>query len=408
MNNQNCRVSGKPLEKILDFGLQPLGNGFVPANKSIKEYFYEMQIGFCPESRLLQLINQPEPERMFHDQYAFFSSTSKRMAQHFKDFAESALKLVHVNATDPFVIELGCNDGILLRHFSDRKVRHLGIEPSENVAKEANKIGVDTISQFFSAKLADQIVDLHGQADLFIAANVMCHIPDILDVAFGIQKLLKPNGVAQFEDPYLGDVLEKTSYDQIYDEHVFLFSCLSVEHLFEQVGLELVDAEHQSTHGGSMRYTLAHKGKYPKSNRVINLIAREISNGLGEAKTYHSFAKNVQNSRDQLIGMISNLKKQGMSVAGYAATSKSTTILNFCKIGPEDLDFISDTTPIKIGTLSPGMHIPVKSHDFFKEKKPDVALLFAWNHVEEIMGKELDFTKNGGKWLTHVPKVKLL
>ena len=173
--------------------------------------------------------------------------------------------------TDPFAVELGCNDGIMLKHFAEKGIRHLGIEPSLNVAQEANKVGVKTISEFFSEDLADEVVRDHGQADAFFAANVMCHIPDILGVAKGIKKLLKPSGVVMFEDPYLGEIIEKTSYDQLYDEHVFLFSALSVQYLFGTQDMELIDLQPQSTHGGSMRYVLAHKGAYEVKESVSRI-----------------------------------------------------------------------------------------------------------------------------------------
>jgi methylation protein EvaC len=254
MNTGKCRVSGAPLTFVHDFGMQALGNGFLLSEDFDKEYFFPMQIGFSEKSCMLQLISQPEPEKMFHDQYAFFSSTSKYMANHFEEFSSTVMNSGFITKEDPFIVELGCNDGILLKHFANRKMRHLGIEPSENVAAVANENGVETVSEFFNAELASRIVSEHGQADAFLAANVMCHIPDIISVVNGIKNLIKPTGVVIFEDPYLGDIIEKTSYDQIYDEHVFLFSALSIKYLFEQVDLELIDLQRQQTHGGSMRY----------------------------------------------------------------------------------------------------------------------------------------------------------
>ena len=218
-----------------------------------------MKLGYSKESKMVQLFNQPEPERMFHDQYAFFSSTSKYMSKHFKDFANFVKESNYLDSNNPFIIELGCNDGILLKNFASEGINHLGIEPSENVAKEANKNGVNTINKFFSEKLADEILEKYGKVDAFMAANVMCHIPEINNVVRGIEKLLKDSGVVIFEDPYLGDVIQKTSYDQIYDEHVFLFSAISVSNLFNLHGMELIDLHHQKTHGGSMRYVLAKK-----------------------------------------------------------------------------------------------------------------------------------------------------
>lgn len=403
-----CRIAGTPLTKVVDFGLQPLGNGFLEPRQFTEEYFFPMEVGFSEVSMMLQLIEQPAPEIMFHDHYAFYSSTSRFMAQHFKEFADQVLKSGYLSKQDPFVVELGCNDGIMLRNFAERGLRHLGIEPSLNVAQEANKHGVRTCSEFFSEHLADAIVRDNGQADAFLAANVMCHIPDIVGVAKGIRKLLKPTGVLMFEDPYLGDVIAKTSYDQLYDEHVFLFSALSIQYLFGLHGMELIDVQPQKTHGGSMRYVLAHRGAHPVRDSVGQIIACEREAGLDRLATFEGFRRNVEQSRAKLVDLLRELKAQGKRVAGYGATSKSTTILNYCKIGPDLIEYISDTTPIKQGKLTPGMHIPVVPYQKFQDNPPDYAVLFAWNHAEEIMAKEKEYMAHGGKWIIHVPEVKVL
>jgi len=406
--NNICRVTGYPLTEIINFGSQPLGNGFVSSANPEEEYFFPMVAGFAEDSMMFQLINQPEPKKMFHENYAFFSSTSMHMRNHFKTFADHVIDSGYMSEADPFVVELGCNDGIMLKHFSEKGIRHLGVEPSLNVAKEANKVGVKTISEFFSEDLADEVARNHGQADIFFAANVMCHIPDILGVAKGIKKLLKPSGVVMFEDPYLGDIIKKTSYDQLYDEHVFLFSALSVQYLFGTQDMELIDLHPQSTHGGSMRYTLAHKGAYEANDSVAQIIETELKQGLDRQEIFQVFKKNVETSRENLVELLTKLKAEGKRVVGYAATSKSTTILNYCNIGPDLIEYICDTTPIKQGTFSPGMHIPIVPHKMFADNPPDYAVLFAWNHAEEIMAKEQSYMQNGGKWILHVPEVRVL
>ena len=405
--NKFCRVDGSELIPINDFGLQPLGNGFLQPNQTNDEYFFSMQTGFSESSLMFQLLDQPNPEQMFHDNYAFFSSTSTQMSLHFKKFADEILESKFVK-DDPFIIELGCNDGIMLKHIANKKIRHLGIEPSLNTAREANKVGVETLSEFFSTELANKVQSQHGQADIIFSANVMCHIPDINDIANGISTLLKTTGVLVFEDPYLGDVINKTSYDQIYDEHVFLFSALSVSNLFSKYGMELINAEPQKTHGGSMRYTLAHKGAYPVEKNVEDVLKSELKLGLDKIATYKKFDDNVRKSRSDLIQLLQEIKSQGKSIAGYAATSKSTTILNYCNIGNDLIEYISDTTPLKHNTLSPGMHIPVLPYQEFLDRKPDYAFLFAWNHSDEILAKERSYIDSGGKFITHVPTVDVL
>ena len=408
MKTNICRISGTPLTKVVNLGMQPLGNGFIEADQLPDEYFYPMEAGYSEESMMFQLLEQPAPEKMFHDHYAFYSSTSNYMAQHFKQFANQVIQSGYLSKEDPFVVELGCNDGIMLKNFAERKIRHFGIEPSLNVAKEANKHGVRTRSEFFTEELAETIVREDGQADAFLAANVMCHIPDLVGVVKGIRKLIKPTGVVMFEDPYLGDVVAKTSYDQIYDEHVFLFSALSIQYLFALHGMELIDVLPQKTHGGSMRYVLAHRGAYPIKESVKELIEKERAQGLDRLATFETFRDNVEKSRENLLALLTKLKAEGKKVAGYGATSKSTTILNYCGIGPELIEYISDTTPIKQGKFTPGMHVPVVPYETFNSNPPDYAVLFAWNHAEEIMAKEKEFMAAGGKWIVHVPEVKVL
>jgi SAM-dependent methyltransferase len=408
MKNPRCRITGEPLLKVLDLGRQPLGNGFLLPEQFPEEYFYPMEVGFAEKSMMFQLVEQPAPEQMFHEQYAFYSSTSRVMERHFGEFAHNVMASGYLSKEKPFVVELGCNDGIMLKHFAQENMHHLGIEPSLNVAKVANAQGIRTLSEFFSEPVAQKIVREDGQADAFLAANVMCHIPDIIDVVKGIRAILKPTGIAMFEDPYLGEVIEKTSYDQIYDEHVFLFSAHSIQYLFRLHGMELIDVQSQPTHGGSMRYVLAHTGAYPVKDAVTRLLEKEKSLGLHRLSTFEIFRKRVEQSRTELVQLLRDLKSQGKRIAGYGATSKSTTILNYCGIGPKLIDYISDTTPIKQEKFTPGMHIPVKSYEAFTAAPPDYAVLFAWNHAEEIMAKEKAFMAAGGRWIVHVPEVRVL
>lgn len=405
MKLDQCRVCEKEISAFMSFGRMPIANGFLTEEQIPAEYFFELAPAFCEACGMFQLIEQPEAQMMFHENYAFFSSTSKHMQTHFAQFAKLVINDFIQNRPDPFVVELGSNDGIMLRNFKEAGIRHLGIEPSENVADVARSKGINTISKFFNLEVASEIVEQHGRADAVLAANVMCHIPDINAVAAGIAKLLKPDGVLLFEDPYLGAMIEKTSYDQIYDEHVFIFSATSVAAAFGRHGLELIDLLPQSTHGGSMRYVLAPRGSHAVKPSVASVLEKERVMGLHEPATYDRFRKNCETSRDQLIELLESLRARGKRVAGYGATSKSTTVTNYCGIGPEHIEFVSDTTPIKQGKLTPGAHIPVRSYDAFVQSPPDYAVLFAWNHAAEILEKEKGFTSRGGKWIMFVPKV---
>lgn len=399
----DCLICGTGIEPFISFGRMPIANGFLTRDQFSAEPFFELAAGFCANCKMVQLTDLVDPGKMFHDNYAFYSSTSSRMAAHFEALADR-IKARHLGP-DPLVVEIGSNDGILLRHFATAGIRHLGIEPSANVAAAARANGVNTLSEFFSESLADRIIGEHGHADVFVGANVMCHIPTLHSVVAGIAKLLKPAGVLIFEDPYLGDIIERTSYDQIYDEHAFYFSVTALDYVFTRHGLEIIDAEPQPTHGGSMRYTVGHRGQHDISDRTMALRAKEQALGLGNRDTYTAFRQRVERSRVELTALLRKLRHGGKRVAGYGATSKSTTVTNYCGITPDLVEFISDTTPIKQGKFSPGTHIPIRPHADFRSNYPDFALLFAWNHGEEIRANERPFVAAGGQWIVYVPKV---
>ena len=393
---------------IYSFGSMPIANGFLRKEYFDKEYFFELATAFSPKHKLFQLVEQPDPKKMFHENYAFFSSTSKKMAEHFEKMAHNYKEEFLTNTENAFVVELGSNDGIMLRHFAKAGIKHLGIEPSSNVAEVAKKNGVNTISKFFGKETAQEVLEIYGKADIISAANVMCHIPNLDSVGQGVNILLKDQGIFVFEDPYLGDMIQKTSYDQIYDEHVYIFSVMSVSEVFAPHGLEIFHVEPQKTHGGSMRYYLCRKNAHPIRESVSLQRKKELDLGLDRIETYQEFARNCEKSKTDFVSLLKTLKSQGKRIVGYAATSKSTTVLNYCNIGPDIIDYICDTTPLKQNKFSPGMHIPIKPYEFFKEDKPDYAILFAWNHAEEIFAKEQGFLDQGGKWILFVPEVKIL
>jgi methylation protein EvaC len=385
----------------------PIANGFLRSAQFADEYFFELRVAFCPNCGMVQLMDPVDPGKMFHENYAFFSSTSAWMAAHFKQLADHLIR-DYLQTPDPFVVEIGSNDGIMLQHLATEGIRHLGVEPSRNVAQKAMDRGIHMLCEFFDEKVAREILAENGPADVFVGANVMCHIPQLHSVFAGVKTLLKPNGVLIFEDPYLGDIVEKTSYDQIYDEHVFYFSLKSISHLAEQHGLEIVHVMPLGVHGGSMRYVVAPQGTRTVSTSVAGLRAREAALGLHRSEAYQRLCRNIERSRDDLMQLLQDLKRQDKRVVGYGATSKSTTVTNYCGITSDLVEFISDTTPIKQGKFSPGAHIPVRPYEDFAAHYPDYALLFAWNHAAEIMAKEQNFRNSGGQWLVYVPRVEVL
>lgn len=403
-----CLICNTNYVPFMTFGKMPIANGFLAREDFENEYFFEMEVAFCENCKMFQLVNIPERELMFNEHYAFFSGTSKYMGLHFESFANHVLADYIGNKIDPFIVEIGSNDGIMLQHFAKRGIRHLGIEPSENVANVAREKGINTIVEFFDKPLAEKIVSEYGQADAYIAANVMCHIPYIKSIVDGIKTLLKPDGIVMFEEPYLGNVIQQTTYDQIYDEHTFLYSVHSIKYLFNLFDMEVIDVEPQETHGGSMRYVIAHKGMKTVSANVSKQLNFETALGLNMPETYLQFKTNCEESKKSLLNILNDIRKQGKSIVGYAATSKSTTIINYCGITSDHLDYICDTTPIKQNKFSPGAHIPVKPHGEFQKDYPDYALLFGYNHSKEIMEKEQNFMKQGGKWILYTPKVEII
>jgi len=295
----------------------------------------------------------------------------------------------------------------MLQNFVSDKIPCLGIEPSKNVADVSKNKGIEVLTEFFDKPLADKISKNYQKADAILSANVMCHIPYMHSIYEGVKTLLNEDGVFIFEDPYLGEIIEKTSFDQIYDEHVFLFSALSISHIANMHDLELVNVEPQITHGGSMRYTLAHKGVKQVSQNVISLIKKEKEIGLDKNYAYLDFNDSVNKIKNDLIELLNNLKDAGKKVVAYGATSKSTTVTNYFGITPDLVECIYDTTPIKQNKYSPGAHIPVLPYDQFRDSNPDYVLLFAWNHSEEIMKKEIDFMGDLRRWITYIPSVKV-
>ena len=411
-----CKIcNNKTLEEFIDFGDMPAANAFLKKEDLDKpEYKYKMAVGFCHSCYMTQLINTVPydkyiiPDEKGKTNYAFFSSTSKFMEKHFAKFTEEVeTRFLEGNKK---VVEIGSNDGIMLKSFKNRE-KVLGIEPSYNVAQIARKQNIETIVDFFSRDLARKIAK-EKKARAVISTNVFLNIIDIHDFMKGVQELLDEKGVFITEDPYLLDILEKNSYDQIYDEHIWYFSLSSLSKLFSRYDLEIFDAEKQETHGGSMRVYTARKNTYEKTERLKNYLEIEKQKEINTIKPYHEFADRVEKNKEKFYNLIKDLKKNGKKVVGYAAASKGTIVQNYCNLGPEIIDYISDSTPFKQGLYTPGKHIPIVSPDKFhedvKNNNIDYAVLFAWNHAEEIMEKEKEFLKRGGKFVVHLPEPRIL
>ena len=392
----------------MSFGRMPIANGFLTPSEIANEYFFELAPAFCERCGMFQIIEQPRPEKMFHAQYAFFSSTSRYMQAHFERIRRGVISEVLAgrptrSSSNSAAMTVSCCATSMRAACAISASSRRSMSPTSRAsAAFAQSVHFSTASLPTRSSPSTAGPTRSWLPTLCVTSRICLASPP------GVQRLLKPDGVFIFEDPYLGDMIEKTAYDQIYDEHVFIFSVTSVQRAFAAHGLELVDVAPQITHGGSMRYMLAPKGSRPVSPRVAAQLANERAQGLDRAETYQRFKENCENSRTPLMQMLEDLRREGKRVVGYGATSKSTTVTNYCGITPAQVEFISDTTPIKQGKLSPGAHIPVRPYDEFTRKYPDCALLFAWNHAAEIRDKEQAFIAAGGRWLVYVPEVKIV
>ena len=395
-----CKLTNKEILPFMSFGKMPLANGFLGENDFKNEYFYEMEVGFSEELSLFQLNEHPQPKKMFNKKYPFYTGSSEFMKLHFKKYAEWLKKdFLKSNSN---LIEIGSNDGTFLSNFSNSNINYLGFEPSDNVAKKATENNINTINNFFNLNNVSELKAFINKTDVICASNVICHIPDLENLILTVDKLLSKKGFFIFEEPYMGAMFEKVSYDQIYDEHIFMFSINSVKKIFNKYNFDLVNILPQITHGGSMRYVLSRKNEHTVNQNVIEGLKLENNKNLDNLNSCLVFKKNCEESKDRIKNKLYEFIKEGKKICGYAATSKSTTILNYCNIDKKVISFICDTTKEKIGKFSPGTHIPIVPTSYFHKNPTDIAYLFAWNHREEIFAKEKDFIKNGGKWTSHV------
>jgi len=390
-------------KKFLDLGKQPIANGFLYKDQIKNEYFFNLGVAFDGTTKLVTQTEYVDPPLMFNDDYVYRGSMSQTMREHFKKL--STLLWKNDNPM-PKVLEIGSNDGVFLKHWPNDST--IAVEPCGNFAKETRNMGYKTYADFWDTKLAEEIKLVDGERDIIFAANCICHIPDLDETFKAINLLLKETGVFIFEDPSLAEVINNNSYDQIYDEHPHVFSVIALDNLLNRNGLEIVKVENLSVHGGSNRIYAMKKGVGTVDVSVEQNKTYERILGLDKLETFVRFAEKVNQSKSDLLRLLKKCKEEGKKVISYGASSKSTTIFNYCGIGPELISYITDTTPEKQGKLSPGMHIPVMSPEQGFNETVDYAYLGAWNFIQEIKNKEIDFVKGGGKFISHVPLVKFV
>ena len=388
---------------FLNLGQQPLANSFL---KDIKrstlrnEFFYNLKICFNTKNYLVSIKKPVNPKKQYTDQYAHRASESKTMRLAFKQIAKKLFKRFKPKK----IMEIGSNDGVFLKNFNKKSV--IAVEPCKNLARITKKL-FKTYDEFWNLKLSKKLIkEKKGEIDLIFSANTISHIPNLEETFTGINNILSQDGVFVIEDPSLLKVLQNNSYDQFYDEHVYVFSSISINNIIKKFGLRLFDIEHLTTHGGSNRYYICkEKGKYKQSLRLKRALKKELSYKLDKIKSYYKFSKRVKLSRKKLFKLIVSLKKRNKKIISYGATYKSTTVFNYCRINSRMIDYVTDTTLNKQGKYTPGTHLKIISPNDGINDNIDYAFLGAWNFKKEIFKKEKNFLKRGGKFITHVPKI---
>lgn len=407
MKNYECRVCNVEIKELMSFGKMPIANAFV-INKNDDQYLFNLKIGFCEKCFTFQVLEIPEAKKMFNNNYAYLASTSQVMKNHWKELGDKLIKEKKLEKSS-FVVEVGSNDGIFLENISKREIPHLGIDASKNVCDIAEKKGVKTLNGFFGVSIADEIVSKHGKADIILSTNTMHHIEDINNVAEGMSKLIKDNGIIVTEDPSLLEMIKKNSYDQIYAEHMYIWSLASMNSLFNKFNLEVFDIENNNFHGGCSRYFIGKKNKRKISQNVIVHEKLETKIGINKISTYKKFIENVKLSKKKLNQLIYKIKDEGKKIVGYGAPAKSTTVLNYCGLNYESIDVIYDNSATKINKYTPGKSlIKIDNSSNFEKELSEYCVLFAWNHKDEILNKEKQYSKKGGKWIIPVDGIKII
>lgn len=394
MKTTNCKITGEKIPILFNFGKMPIANSF---SKTVSmKGSYDMKIAFNKKNGVFQLVNAPNPKKLFNKNYAFLSSTSNHMKEHFTKISNKIKNKISKKKSS--ILEIGCNDGIFLQNF--KTYNHLGVEPSKNVYKISKKKGIKVVNAFFDKKLLLK-KKLINRFDVIFAANVICHIPDINSLFKCIETSLKNNGIFIFEEPYLGSMIEKTSYDQIYDEHFYMFSANSINSIIKDLNLELVNAEKIQTHGGSMRYYVKKTKQKNISKKLKKIFDYEKKLKITKIETIKKFVQECKKSKNKILNQIKKIRKKKSKIFGYGATSKSTTILHFCGVNSKLISGIFDTSPTKIDKYFPGKKIKIIDYKKFNFLNPKYCILFAWNHYMEIFRKEK--SKNI-KWICHIDK----
>lgn len=403
-----CLVCGsQTLEPFLHLGETALANKFLIAQElSVPEPLYPLSVGFCHTCGHVQLLERVPPRLMFED-YLYTSAASDTLRTHFDELSALIVERCRLRPED-LVIDIGCNDGTLLSGFQRYGVKTLGVDPAANLSELTCQSGIERYVGFFTASTAQQIVRTWGRASVITATNTFPHIQELPDFVEGIKTTLVPGGVFIIEAHYLVDLLAQVAFDTIYHEHVSYWTLGPMTHLFAEQGMEIVQAERLPLHHGQLRVFVQRQGEGPVHSSVAELLAMERALGIDQFATYHRFALQTQQLKQDLHRTLNGLQAQGKRVVGYGAPAKATTLLTFLELGPDTVAYIVDRSPLKQGRYTPGLHIPVVPPDRLLADQPDYVLLLAWNFVDEILDQQAEYRRRGGKFIVPVPAVKIL
>ncbi len=410
MKITKCRIcSNGNLHNFLSLGNQPLANSFLKKEQlDEKEEKFPLNLCFCDNCKLVMLTDVISPEKMFKN-YVYVSSTTNTFKEHFKEFAHEFLTMMNLD-NNSLIVDIGSNDGILLKPFKDAGMYVIGVEPATNVAKIAESSGIETINEFFNDTVTQRIINKKGRADMVTATNVFAHVDDITSLTRNVYSLLKDDGIFVIEVQYIADMLRKMTFDNVYHEHLSYFSGISLINFFSKFDMEIFKFKKVDSHGGSLRVYVKKKKseRFPVDNSVKQLIDEESELGIRSLATYVEFAKKVDDVRNQLLNFVQDIKSQGKNIAAYGAPAKGNTLLNFCGIDNNYISFVVDDNPLKQGLFTPGTKIPVFDSTKLDEQKPDYVLILAWNFANEILTKNQKYRDHGMKFIIPLPKPSIV
>lgn len=405
----DCRLCGsRKLKMVLSLEPTPLANEFVPlALLDYVQDIFSLDVFLCEGCGHLQLIDVVNPEILFEN-YVYVSGTSSVFVKHFEDYAKSICSRFKPEVGS-LVIDIGSNDGILLKFFRQSGYSILGVDPAHDIAKRATEAGIETVCGFFGASLAEQILSKWGKATIITANNVFAHIDDLVGVTQGIRRLLSHNGLFVFEVSYLFDVIKNTLFDTIYHEHLDYHSVIPLVRFFAAHGMEMIEAERVTSHGGSLRGIVQLAGgKRPIGTSVAALLDAEKQAGLDQVETFYTFAQHINTLKNDLGNLLRQLKFEGKRIAGFGAPAKATTLMYHFGLTAEFIDFIVDDSPFKQGLFTPGLHIPIFSTEILTERRPDFVLILAWNFASSIIAKNAPFHNAGGRFIIPLPNLEVI